>query len=288
MKMIALAFCKFYIVVSQLNRIISHRNTIVNNLLQFCFISCNISARGDNMPARKVSDDFAASFSRRLTALRERNRYTQAAVAAGVGVAASSIGYYEKGEKIPNAEILAKLCQFYHVPADYLLGFTDDAGVADLPEGPTKDDASRLLDEVAMLIARESRVDYDRNILGPVADIIERIGGLIADADESFAELREKYPAFSRSDPYGSMGADIKSLTEAMLGLSKMPEGLEQFLTEYRERSLDVTRVARDDIHFIRQRVEVAICKALTGGFTEHVENVRGGGGNGNSHKAGK
>lgn len=50
------------------------------------------------MPARKVSDDFAASFSRRLTALRERNRYTQAAVAAGVGVAASSIGYYEKGE----------------------------------------------------------------------------------------------------------------------------------------------------------------------------------------------
>lgn len=240
------------------------------------------------MPARKFSSDFAETFSRRLSALRERNRYTQAAVAAGVGVAASSIGYYEKGEKIPNAEILASLCRFYHVPADYLLGFTDDAGVADLPEGPKKDAASRLLDEVAMLIARESRIDYNRDIIGPVADIVERIGGLVADADESFAELREKYPAFSRSDPYGSMGADIKALTDAMLGLSKMSEGLEAFLTEYRERSLDVTKAATTDAFFIRQRVEVALCKALTGGFTEKIEKVAGGDDDGNGQKEGQ
>lgn len=234
------------------------------------------------MPAKGFSKDFATVFSRRLTGLREHHRYTQAAVASGVGVAASSIGFYEKGEKIPNAEILAKLCLFYHVPADYLLGFTDDAGIADLSSDSVKDDASRLLDAAAMLITRESHVDYNRDILGPVADIVERIGGLVADADESFAELREKYPAFSRSDPYGSVGADLKTLAEAMLGLSNMEDDLKQFLGEYRERCLGITKTAGNTAFIVQQRIEVAICKALTGGFTEKVETVKRGDDNGN------
>lgn len=230
----------------------------------------------------------AIVFSARLAALRESIGVTQAVVANATGVSASSIGYYEKGLKLPSAETLARFCRYFHVPADYFLGFTDDAGPALLPDGSIRDEANRLLAAADGIIASESRAEYKRNVLGPVADILERIGGLIYDADESFANLQKKYPKFSRGDPYGSMGADIKSLTEAMLGLSNMGNDLKQFLAEYRERCLDVTKAADTDAFYVQQRIEVAICKALTGGFTEMIEEVKGGGNSGDSSEKGR
>lgn len=238
--------------------------------------------------------------SEKLKKLRTERGLSRSDLAKATGIAASSIANYERGDRQPDADYIARLCRFFDVSADYMIGLADATGTAQLPVGPAREGGLRLLDAVSDMIASEARSDYERDVLGHVADIIERIGGLIADADAAFAELKEQYPAFSRLDPYGSMGFNVKTMTDAVLGMTSMPCGLEEFLAAYRERALDVTKTAHNDALFVQQRLEVAICGALTGGFHERVDpvpqlhdrsqtkNIIGGEEDGNGHKTGK
>lgn len=43
-----------------------------------------------------------------------------------MGLPQTAIGQYERGERLPSAESLAKISQFYGCSADYLLGLTDE------------------------------------------------------------------------------------------------------------------------------------------------------------------
>lgn len=59
----------------------------------------------------------------RLKVLRE-NRPLQK-VADSLGISRASLGYYESGERKPDAEILFKIAEYYNVSCDYLLGRTE-------------------------------------------------------------------------------------------------------------------------------------------------------------------
>lgn len=61
----------------------------------------------------------------KLTALREDNDIKQAEIAILLGVKQSAISKYEKGRAKYTAEDIAKLCVFYNVSADYILGLID-------------------------------------------------------------------------------------------------------------------------------------------------------------------
>lgn len=62
----------------------------------------------------------------RLTEMREDRDITQGQIALILGCQQSAISKYEKGRTQYSIEDLAKLCLFYNVSADYILG---------LPEG---------------------------------------------------------------------------------------------------------------------------------------------------------
>lgn len=62
----------------------------------------------------------------RLTALREDRDINQKEIARILGCQQSAISKYEKGRAKYDIEDIAKLCIFYNVSADYILG---------LPEG---------------------------------------------------------------------------------------------------------------------------------------------------------
>lgn len=64
-------------------------------------------------------------FPERLKFLREKCGMSCAALAEKIGVTGASIGYYERGERTPNIEILQSLCKTFEVSADYLLGISD-------------------------------------------------------------------------------------------------------------------------------------------------------------------
>lgn len=60
--------------------------------------------------------------SQRLKELRQEKGVSQKEVAHRIGVTVSAYSNYEQGIREPSIEIIKKLCKFYDVTADYLLG----------------------------------------------------------------------------------------------------------------------------------------------------------------------
>ena len=64
----------------------------------------------------------------------ERERYSQGkrkviskmVISELMGLPTTAIGQYERGERLPSAESLAKISQFYGCSVDYLLGLTNE------------------------------------------------------------------------------------------------------------------------------------------------------------------
>lgn len=71
---------------------------------------------------RDKNSGFSKDFRKKLSELRKETGMTQIDFAKFVGVSSSSIGLYETGERIPDAEILCRIAQKCNVSADYLLG----------------------------------------------------------------------------------------------------------------------------------------------------------------------
>lgn len=80
-------------------------------------------------------------FGKRLKNLRENAELTQEELGRKLNVVKSNISMYEKGTRIPNAEILEQLSKIFDVSIDYLLGKTDVKKY----EKPYDDDLEQVL-----------------------------------------------------------------------------------------------------------------------------------------------
>ena len=58
----------------------------------------------------------------RLRQLRLEAGYTLKVVAAGIGVPLSTYSNYEQGIREPSVDTIKRICDFYDVSADYLIG----------------------------------------------------------------------------------------------------------------------------------------------------------------------
>ncbi len=67
-----------------------------------------------------------SNLSERLIELRNKNNLLQKDVAQATDL--SIVGYqrYEYGTRKPTSDIIIKLCNYFNVSADYLLGLSDD------------------------------------------------------------------------------------------------------------------------------------------------------------------
>jgi transcriptional regulator with XRE-family HTH domain len=83
-----------------------------------------------------MNDNFKnISFGERLRDLRIQKKLSQAELGHLVGVQATHIGRYERGESKPSAKYLKLLADSLDVSADYLYdGIEEDAAVADLKD----------------------------------------------------------------------------------------------------------------------------------------------------------
>lgn len=61
----------------------------------------------------------------RIKELREEKGLTQAQLAKAIGLTRIVISYYENGYSEPSVGTIEKLCNYFEVSADYLLGFKD-------------------------------------------------------------------------------------------------------------------------------------------------------------------
>ena len=64
-------------------------------------------------------------FNERLRELRIEKGLKQKEVAEYLGMTAKGYAFYELGEREPSIETILKLCDYFDVTADYLLGRKD-------------------------------------------------------------------------------------------------------------------------------------------------------------------
>jgi transcriptional regulator with XRE-family HTH domain len=64
-------------------------------------------------------------FNERLKQLRTDKAITIKEVASALGMTVSAYAHYEQGRREPSLDVLCKICNYYDVSADYLIGRTD-------------------------------------------------------------------------------------------------------------------------------------------------------------------
>jgi len=65
-------------------------------------------------------------FGLRLKTLRNAKGITQEQLAEKLNVSKASVSRYEQSAMYPTVEVLIKLCKYFNVSADYILGLSDD------------------------------------------------------------------------------------------------------------------------------------------------------------------
>ena len=66
----------------------------------------------------------ASDFSRALCLLRQERGVSQRKAAAELGISQALLSHYENGIREPGLGFVARVCDYYHVSADFLLGRT--------------------------------------------------------------------------------------------------------------------------------------------------------------------
>ena len=64
-------------------------------------------------------------FNQRLKEIRTEKGLKQKELAQALGLTLQAICNYEAGIREPSLEMLVKMCKYFDVTADYLLGLTD-------------------------------------------------------------------------------------------------------------------------------------------------------------------
>ena len=167
-----------------------------------------------------------ALFPSRLKELREEKKISQQTLSDTLKVSKSTIGYWENGDSLPDAESLAMLADFYDVSADYLLGRSDVRSTEALQEG-----AVEILQEL-----QESLVSGDENsahaamILGAV-NLLTNYPMLL---EESGSYRLFRFDHFELEEdgdtPAGSRSQVLKVINTLGLGIQMGKEGFEDLL----------------------------------------------------------
>ena len=76
------------------------------------------------METSKELTGYNGIFAERLRQLMKKENTTQAKLAEELGVSRQAVSTYMDGSVLPNLQNLQKICNFFKVPSDYLLGFT--------------------------------------------------------------------------------------------------------------------------------------------------------------------
>lgn len=84
------------------------------------------------------------SIGRTIKSLREEAGVTQTELSKYVGCTGQVISNVERGYSKPNTLLINKLAEYFHVPADYLLGLTKSKWAADNPYSTSSELSVRL------------------------------------------------------------------------------------------------------------------------------------------------
>lgn len=142
----------------------------------------------------------ASIFSKNLRLLRQENQLTQTTASAALGISQALLSHYENDMREPGLAFINRVCDYYHVSADYLLGRTgvrepvseEAAPAAENAEGSVKSSArsSAVCDSTAILFDLLEQLPNDK-----AADAAQQYMG---------AAIYRLYRALSNASPDSS------------------------------------------------------------------------------------
>lgn len=172
-------------------------------------------------------------FSRTLSLLRQEKGLSQRKAAAALGISQALLSHYENGIREPGLAFVTKVCNFYHVSADYLLGRTasrdgamieyDDLYDSSDEKGTLKGSIMATLQK--KLIVNTTGVVFD--LLGKLGDrqAITAAGDYLSGA--LYQLLRQLYRRCGGNEDFFAVDADAfdAGLVDADMALSRTRYG---------------------------------------------------------------
>ncbi len=157
-------------------------------------------------------------FAERFSELR--GDATQKVFAEKLGISIPTVGFYENGERLPNAAMLARICRICGVSADWLLGLTGDPhpqadAAAELGLSLTAVNTLRFLaaKEKALGPAAESGDEADAGAMLALLDILVR--RLPPEAAATYRDMRETERVLRRTPQDRSAAAEAQKRLDA-------------------------------------------------------------------------
>lgn len=111
-----------------------------------------------------------ADLANRIKELRKSKNLTQTEFGQIFGIVKSTVSLYESGKSTPNDEIKKKICEYFNVSFDYLLGRTDKKDIE-------KETYNNLDPLDALILKRYHKADtFDQIAVLRILDIKEKVG----------------------------------------------------------------------------------------------------------------
>lgn len=123
----------------------------------------------------------------RIKKLREESDITQQELANFVCCSGQVVSNIERGYTKPSPEVLARIAEFFNVPADYLFGQTDARWIADSPYSRSNKFPTRVCDQMNHLQMTSSDLAESANIKQSVCEDI--ISGKIKPSIDSLSRI---------------------------------------------------------------------------------------------------
>lgn len=118
-----------------------------------------------------------ATYAERLVELRTEKGLSQKVAAMELGVSQALLSHYEKGIREFSLDFLCRICEYYDVPADYVLGRTDSRSGLNSTEldDRTEDSVFNTRTIYRAAIQTHERMDVGSAQAGDYADMLYAI-----------------------------------------------------------------------------------------------------------------
>jgi len=134
-----------------------------------------------------------------------RGQDSQEAFASVLGISKGSLGFYERGENLPNAEVISKICSIKGVSADWLvLGKGSAYDPARTTVEPARAGVLRAGEPINKIVSKQAALDAD--LLETVIEVIEEA---LDDADRELSPAKKAQLVVAIYDLYQDSEKDV-------------------------------------------------------------------------------
>lgn len=127
-----------------------------------------------------------------IAAQRKRKYMSREALAEILEIAPETLARYERGNRKPNADIIAKLATVLGVTTDYLMGRTDDPAPADIKKEPAPQHVQDEPNKEHVVPLKHYGINGDKSLMVPVyEDFLSACAGRGTNAAEIEASVKE-------------------------------------------------------------------------------------------------